>query len=62
VPLYEMLFRRHGEEDRVLLTNVDHTGEPLLMFDRWWEIVGRERWDGDVTARYVAQLSTPKDS
>jgi hypothetical protein len=57
-----MLFRRHGEEDRVLLTNVDHTGEPLLMFDRWWEIVGRERWDGDVTARYVAQLSTPKDS
>jgi hypothetical protein len=62
VPLYEMLFRRHGEEDRVLLTNVDHTGEPLLMFDQWWEIVGRERCDGDVTARYVARPCSPKDS
>ena len=63
MPLYEMLFRRDGEEDRVLLTNVDHTGERVLMFDQWWEIVGRERCDGDIAARYVARRSfRPRDS
>ena len=55
MPLYEMLFRRAGEEDRVLLTNVDPTGERVLMFDQWWEIVGRERCDEDISACYVAR-------